>query len=93
VLHGKTKFFSGRGLASIRFGDVVRDAIVLDNARVIDGQIGGTVGKFGSDGITAGLHRAVDEMIHTRESPARVIHESSLRFTPFGCKAFTFRFR
>jgi len=61
---------------------------MIDNARVIDGQIGRALIKFPSNRIAAGFHRSMNQAIGLGESPSGIVDELFLSHTPVACESF-----
>jgi len=72
----------GAGLATaLAKGDRMRGTIVLDDDRVVHRNVGSALVKV-HDGITAGFHELIYELIRSRNRALRIVHKLRLDRTP-----------
>jgi len=91
VLHRKAQVLCRGAFPCVRLGDIVRNAIVLDDAGMINGKVGGALRELRSYWIATILHYVVNEAVHFGERAAGIINKVSLPLAPFRCEALAFR--
>ncbi|HVE33044.1 MAG TPA: hypothetical protein VNC18_05775 [Gemmatimonadaceae bacterium] len=82
VHHRAAQLFRARRATTMPLGDLACRAVVLDDARVMDGEIRGALVEVGHR-IPADFHDFFDEAIGARDSAARVVDEEGLDVAPF----------
>ena len=85
--HGGAEIFGGGFVACEALSDGVGGAVVFDDARVVDGNVGGALLKVG-DWIAACVHERGDEFVGFDDGTAGVVDEAGLDDLPIGEEAF-----
>lgn len=85
--HRGAKVFGGGLVGGEAGGYGVRGAVVLDDAGMVDGDVGGALLEVG-DGIAAGLHERGDEFVGFGDGALGMIDEAGLHGLPVGHEAF-----
>jgi hypothetical protein len=75
------KVLCARCVSFVTFGDRARSAIVTDEPRMMNGEIGGALLEV-RDGISAGLHYFLDERVGAGDGARRVVDEHFLDAPP-----------
>jgi hypothetical protein len=86
--HGLAQFFGAGFAAGLTIGDSVGQAVILEDKRMADGNIGGALLKV-THRIAARGHHIAQELIGFRYSASGAVHKSRLYFAPRGYKART----
>jgi len=81
VHHRPSQIFGRRGVSAMSIGDLARRAIVVDDASVVNGEIGGALVEVG-DRIAARLHDFLDELVGACDGPSRIVDEHRLHAAP-----------
>ena len=87
--HGGAEVFGGGLVAVEADGDGVGGAVGVDDAGMVDGDVGGPLIEVGY-GIAASVHEGGDELIGFEDGSLRVVDETGLNGLPIGFGAFAF---
>jgi hypothetical protein len=81
--HGAAEVFGG-GIVGIEAdGDGVGGAVGVDDAGMVDGDVGGTLIEVG-DGVAASIHERGDELIGLEDGSLGMVDEAGLNGLPVG---------
>src|SRR5215472_1378008 len=79
--HGLAQIFGGVSAPLLASRNAMSDAVVFDQARVVDGDIGGTLFKV-RHRITTGSHYLINEQVSIGHGAARIVNEARLDGDP-----------
>jgi hypothetical protein len=87
--HGGAHVFGGDLGGGGALGDGVGGAVVIDDAGMVDRDVGGALFEVG-DGVAAGLHEGGDEIVGLNDRAAGMVDEAGLDDLPVGEEALAF---